>query len=465
MSFKVGGQEVPLRTVLLFASEGLLILLVLLATLLVFPFLLRPPNHQLSWRDFLQVSVIALVCEVCLYYRDAYTSRVSREFSFAFVSLLEAFGISCLLTAGLYCMFPRLVANNWLAAMAVPLTVVLICSWRLLLDRAGVNKRRSERAVVLGTGPVGIAAVREVCSRPELNLEVVGFLDSDPKNVGKPLVNPGIVATIDDLEAIVDRHKVQRVIIAPTEQQAVPVSRLLRLKFAGIVLEDAGALLERITGRIAVHSEPEPRWLMLSEGFRQTRLSLAIKRCADVLGASVLLVLSLPLMVLIAVAIGCETGFPILFWQKRAGLNGKPFNMAKFRSMVRDAERKGPSWTTNHDLRITRVGRFIRKYRLDELPQFWNVIRGEMSLVGPRPEQPYFCELLERQIPFFEERHKVRPGITGWAQIKYQYAGSVDDAKRKLEFDMFYIKHPSLLLDVVILLETVKVILLARGSK
>lgn len=465
MSLKLGGQEIPFQTAFLVASEGLLIVSVLLLTACFHPLVHGAVIHTATWHDLPQIALVAFICELCLYYSDMYELTPTGKMGVILVRLLESFGIACLLLAGVCGVLPRFAASSGVALAALPLITVLLFAWRLILDRVGVMKMRGESALVLGTGATGIAAVREVCVRPELNLRVVGFLDSDPKNVGKPLVNPGIVATIDDLEQTVARYKVGRVIIAPSEKQAVPVSKLLRLKFSGIVLEDAGALLERITGRIAVHHETESRWLMLSDGFRQSRVSRAIKRTLDILGALALLGLYLPLMFVVALAIVWETGFPVIFRQVRVGLDGKTFQMWKFRSMVKDAEAKGPSWTADNDLRITKVGRFIRKYRLDELPQIWNVLRGDMSLVGPRPEQPHFCDLLEKQIPFFEQRQKVRPGITGWAQIKYRYAGSVDDAKMKLEFDMFYIKHRSLLLDVAILMETVRVVLFARGSK
>ena len=192
---------------------------------------------------------------------------------------------------------------------------------------------------------------------------------------------------------------------------------------------------------------------------------MAAKRVTDVMISLVALLLSLPLLLLIAAAIAVESGAPVIFRQWRVGLRGRPFEMLKFRSMQRDADENGPQWAVEGDPRVTRVGRFIRRYRLDELPQMFNVLRGEMSLVGPRPEQPQLSELLENEIPLFAERYTIRPGITGWAQIKYQYGSSVEETKTKLEYDLFYIKHLSLWIDFVIWLETAKVILSGRGAK
>lgn len=463
---RIGGQEIPIRTVLLALSEGLLVFAGLLVATCVRSFVSGGDWVPGRLGGLTQIAVAALICEVSLYYNDIYDLRVPRSRISIIVRLLEAFGISCLVLAFLYAVMPGLALRRGVAITAAPLTLVMILSWRLLLDAAGVMSRRSERVVLLGTGPIGIAAVREICTRPELNLDVIGFLDEDPRNVGKPLVNPGIVATVDDLEQIVREKNVDRVVLSLKEQRGhMPTSALLRLKFAGVAVEDAGALLERVTGRISVERRCDPSRLILSDGFRQSQLVAFVKRTVDVLFSSTLLLISLPILGVVALAILCESGFPILFRQKRIGLHRRPFEIMKFRSMYQNAEATGPSWAEDGDRRITRVGRVIRKYRLDEIPQVWNVLRGDMSLVGPRPEQPFFCDLLEEKIPLFEQRYQVRPGITGWAQVRYQYGASIEDALRKLEYDLFYIKHLSVTLDMVIILETVKVVLWARGSK
>ena len=229
-------------------------------------------------------------------------------------------------------------------------------------------------------------------------------------------------------------------------------------------MEDAHSFYEKLTGRILLE-RLSPSWLILSEGFRKSALLNALKRFSDVTLSLIAIVLTLPMMGIVSVAIWIETGGSVLFRQKRVGLWGREFDILKFRSMHHNAEPHGPRWAVEGDKRITRVGRFIRRYRMDELPQFFNVLRGEMSLVGPRPERPHFCALLEQQIPLFAERHSVRPGITGWAQIKYQYGSTAAEAKEKLQLDLFYIKNLSLLLDVAIILETFKVVLVGRGAR
>lgn len=469
---KIGGQEIPTRTVALVVSEGLLVLLGLLAAMAIQADSWGSEWYSMTMASMARLGFALLICELSLYYSDVYDSDVydlqlSRTRISIFIRLLQAFGFACLFLAAAYFVFPEMKLRHGAAIIAAPLILLVILGWRLLLQAIGILSQRSERMVVLGTGPVGVAAVREICSRPELNLRVIGFLDEDSRNVGKPLVNPGIVAVVDELEQIVNREKISRVMVALGEQRGsmfLPV--LLRLKLAGVAIEDAGAVLERITGRICIGRSSDPSWLLFSDGFHKSTFMLSAKRAADILVALGLLLITLPFMAVVAVAImATEFGAPVLFHQKRVGLNGKVFEILKFRSMCQDAEACGPRWAADGDRRITRVGQVIRKWRLDELPQLWNVLRGDMSLVGPRPEQPYFCELLEQEVSFFAQRYSVRPGITGWAQIKYGYGASVADAIRKLEFDLFYLKHLSLQLDIAIILATIKVVLLARGSK
>jgi exopolysaccharide biosynthesis polyprenyl glycosylphosphotransferase len=244
----------------------------------------------------------------------------------------------------------------------------------------------------------------------------------------------------------------------------MPVRQLLHLKFAGVKVEDAHAFYERMTGRIILE-RLSPSWLILSDGFRKSALLVWAKRAIDILVSLIALILCIPVFFVAWAAIWLETGSPTLFRQVRTGLRGRSFQMLKFRSMRLNAEAAGPQWASENDNRITRVGRWLRKYRIDELPQFINVLRGEMSIVGPRPERPEFVSLLEEKIPFYGLRHSVRPGITGWAQVKYQYGSSIEETETKLEHDLFYIKHLSIMLDLAVLFETAKVMLSGRGAK
>jgi len=461
---KIGGQKVPTKILVLIGSEALLIILGLaFATALRF---MSSHFEYAGGHTIGRFLVVVFMCEFALYYNDLYDMQVMKSRASLMIGLLKALGIASIGLALLYYLAPAVSLGRGIAALAVPTIMTFIFVWRLVLDSKGFFfLGRPERVLVVGTGPAGISLTREICSRPDLNLKVLGFLDEKGENIGKSLVNPGIIGGISDLESLVKEKEIDRVILSLKEQRGrMPYRELLRLKFAGIVVEDAHTVFEKISGRIALE-KLSPSWLIFSDGFHKNRFLLAAKRAIDVTAALFAITLTLPVMALVALAIVIESGRPVFFRQQRVGLHGEQFEIYKFRSMRQDAEKSGPSWAADNDNRITRVGGFIRKYRLDELPQFFNILKGHMSLVGPRPEQPYFCELLEGSLDFFAQRHTVRPWLTGWAQIKYRYGSTMEDARRKLELDLFYIKHLSISLDLAIIFETAKVIFLGKGAK
>src|SRR2546425_8262713 len=465
---KIGGQRVPTALVLLVATDCILITLgLLLAT--VVRFSVGPGGSIVSylanWQLFWRFALAVLVCGVCLYFNDLYDFRVIANRRELLVRLLQAFGVACIVLAVCYYIEPDLEFGRGIAALASPVILSLTLGWRWLLLERSHSLGSPERMLIMGTGPTGVSLARDIIRRPELQLKVVGFLDEKGENIGKSLVNPGIIGAVSEVSSIADMQKVDRIVLSLAERRGcTPSQQLLHLKFAGVPVEDAHSCYERISGRILL-DRLSPSWLILSSGFRKSAFVLACKRVADIIAALFGLVLSAPVMAAVAVAIWLETGSPILFRQTRTGLFGRHFQILKFRSMYQNAEASGPAWAAQDDRRITRVGAFIRKSRLDELPQLFNVLRGDMSLVGPRPEQPHFVALLQQSIPFYDQRHTVRPGITGWAQIKYQYGASLEESKVKLELDLFYIKHLSTLLDLAIIFETVKVMLLGRGAK
>lgn len=462
---KIGGQIIPGKTLFLLTTE-----LVLIIAGLVLAMRLRALSLAEWWDSIQQAEnlarfgLVVVICGLALYYCDVYDLRASNRRAVLFVSLMQALGLACVALAILYYIEPSLAVGRSVALLAIPIILMLILGWRVLQESLG-PLAQPERLLIMGTSGSGIALAQEICSRADLNFKVVGFLDERGENIGKSLVNPGVIGGAADVEAIVSREKVGRIVLSLAERRGtMPVRQLLHLRMAGIPVEDAHTLYERITGRILLE-RLSPSWLILSDGFRKSAFVLTTKRLMDIVISFIALAVGFPVLVLTALAIYIESRRPILFRQKRIGLGGQEFTMFKFRSMTKDADKGEAKWAADGDHRITRVGKFIRKFRLDEIPQFWNVLRGEMSLVGPRPEQPYFCTLLEDKIPYFALRHTVRPGITGWAQIKYQYGASIDEAKNKLELDLFYIKHLSIGLDLAIIFETAKVMLVGRGAK
>ena len=462
---RIGGQTIPFKTVLQVVFDAALIVVgLLLATVIRFHDLRAIQAYLGTSTTYARFGLVVFVCELTLYYHDMYDFRFSNRRSEIFVRLLQAFGVSCLVLALLYYLAPELGLGRGIALLAAITILVLVLGFRLMLDATGFWHRRPENLLIVGTGAAGISLAREISSRPELTLRVVGFLDEKGENIGKSLVNPGIIGSVADVETFVAQKKADQVVLSLTERRGhTPARQLLHLKFKGIPVEDVHSVYERITGRILLE-RLSPSWLIFSEGFRKSVFLLAAKRAMDIVASLLAIVVASPLIGAVGLAIWLETRSPIFYRQTRLGLGGRLFEILKFRSMYQNAEENGPRWAAKHDPRVTRVGRFLRKYRFDELPQLFNVLRGEMSLVGPRPERPEFCATLDQQIPLFNLRHSVRPGITGWAQIKYQYGSSVQEARHKLEHDLFYIKHLSIMLDVAILFETTKVVLYGRGA-
>ncbi len=412
----------------------------------------------------LRLGTVIFVCMICFYYNDLYDLRTVSRRAELLIRLMQSLGVASLILALLYYALPGLMVGRGISVIAALITGISLVSWRLFVDATGQFFRPEQRILVAGTGPSGIRLVRELLDHPELNFRVLGFLDEKGENIGKSLVNPGVIGGFAELDNFVQRDKVDRVVLSFSERRGqMPVQKLLSLKFSGVKVEDAHSLYEKLTGRIMLE-RLTPSWLILSEGFAKGSLQRLMKRLMDVMISSLALILFSPVAFLISIAIYVESGRPILFRQERVGMEDRPFKMLKFRSMRKDSEANGPAWASKDDSRITRVGRLIRRCRMDEIPQFLNVLRGDMSIVGPRPEQPGFVKMLSEKIPYYEQRHAVRPGITGWAQIKYKYGSCSEDAKNKLEYELFYIKHMSVFLDCLIMFRTVQVVLFGSGA-
>jgi sugar transferase (PEP-CTERM system associated) len=338
-----------------------------------------------------------------------------------------------------------------------------LIGWRSAWIGPFSHRRIRIRVLVLGTGAIGkvIAGLVETGARP---FSIVGFLDDNP-NAPETVPAPyALLGKIQDQPALVEESRPDLIVVAQMNRRGnFPAKALIDCRMRGIQVEDWPTFYEKETGKILV-TDLRPSWLIFSDGFVKTPRTEIVKRFVDVGLSLVALALSLPVMALIALAIKLESRGPALFRQPRLGQNGRVFILKKFRSMREDAEKlTGPVWAQQEDPRVTRVGSFLRKTRLDELPQLFNVLVGDMSFIGPRPERPEFVYELQKQIPFYMERLSVKPGITGWAQVKYRYGASVEDALEKLQYDLYYIKNLSLFLDLVILIATIQVVLFARG--
>jgi sugar transferase (PEP-CTERM system associated) len=381
------------------------------------------------------------------------------------IYLLRSFTLGALALAAVYFLIPTIVMGRGVFALAFAFAVVSVTAWRVILRWMLNTEKFAERVLIVGTDEKAIDIARETLSRKHLGFRVVGFLDDDPKIQGVSLINPRVIGTTSQACQLARQHGVSRVVVAALDHRGrVSMDSLLECKTSGIRVQEGSSYYEQLTGKIMVEGLRKS-WLIFSDGFVVSRGVLFSKRLLDMIAASIGLLLGLPLMALVALAVRLDSPGPILFRQERVGRAHKLFTLAKFRSMRTDAERDGAQWATEADPRITRVGRFIRKTRLDELPQLWNVLVGDMSLVGPRPERELFVRQLLETSAFYEQRLVVRPGLTGWAQIKAPYASSFEESIEKLKYDLYYIKNMSLFLDISILLSTARIVLLGRGAR
>jgi sugar transferase (PEP-CTERM system associated) len=415
----------------------------------------------------LKALLITVCCQVSFYYADLYDLRVVSDHRELFVRTLRALGVTSLVVAMLYYWFPALILGRGVFIIAAVLVVALTVGWRLLFVWATLHVRPNERLLLVGTNPAATELARELHARhAELGVEIVGIVDteSDRNSEGPP--GPKVVGSVDDIATLVETLDIDRVVVSLTDARGkLPMDRLLDMRMAGVRFAQLPSVYEEYTGKIAVENL-RPSWLIFSEGFAKVTPFGGVTRIIDVMGSSVMLLLALPVMALAALAVKLTSPGPVLYEQQRVGMNGRVFTIYKFRSMRADAEAgTGAVWATpGHDPRVTRVGRILRRTRIDELPQLWNVLRGEMSLVGPRPERPEFVRTLSEQIPFYGQRHAVRPGLTGWAQVRYAYGASVEDSMEKLQYDLYYIKNRSLALNLYIIFETLKTVLVRSGS-
>jgi sugar transferase (PEP-CTERM system associated) len=347
---------------------------------------------------------------------------------------------------------------------ALGVFVVAVLTWRLAFNHFAHDPHLEERILIVGTGHTARTLAQQIGRQQDFAYRLVGFVDEAED--AACVRQHDILGTALDIDRIVAARHVDRIVVGLSDRRGrLPIEQLLRAKMSGVRVEDATTTYERLTGKILI-DDLKPSWLIFSDGFRASRVTRFVKRMLDLSLAMILAIISAPLMALTAIAIKLDSAGPMLYSQERVGEDGRVFKIYKFRSMRTDAEQAGtPIWARDRDDRITRIGRFIRKTRLDELPQLWNVMRGDMSFVGPRPERPFFVDQLAREIPFYLQRHAVKPGLTGWAQVKYQYGSTVEDAMEKLRYDLYYIKHLSIVFDLTIVLDTVKVILFGKGAK
>jgi sugar transferase (PEP-CTERM system associated) len=465
---RVFNQYISPKSIVLLLLEGGLITLALLCGIWI-----RFWNSSSDFTAYIglpnfttQALFFVITLQICFYYCDLYTLSAIRGRHEQMIAVGQSVGAGCLLLGVLYFVFPALLLSRGVFFISVMLVPAFVTVSRIALDRIWLAAAPKENVLIIGDGALAMVVATELDKRHDLNVQLAGFVDlQNTSSEGRRARGVPVMNATEGLQGIVDGHCISRIVVALEDRRNVLPSReLVRLRVQGIRVEEAHSTISALTGRVWLETV-KPSWFVFSDGFHRSALALIAKRAIDLACGLAGLVFASPLMLLVAILVRLESAGPILYRQTRVGLRGKCFQVLKFRSMRLDAETAGAQWAVQNDPRVTRIGGFLRTYRLDELPQFINVIRGEMSLVGPRPERPEFVESLRQHISYYDERHSVRPGVTGWAQVQYNYGSTVEDASRKLEYDLFYLKNLSPFFDCAIILDTVRIVLTGRGAK
>ena len=411
--------------------------------------------------------VITFFCQSCMYLLDLYNFKRSQTWGEMLFALVIAIGFVCVGIGLLSIAIPKFGVAGKMYYLSILIASVGLLLWRVLFEIYITRFATRENILIVGTGEVARQVGEEVRKNKRLGFHLVGFINTPP---AKDTPSGGQVLEIlgdsEQMDRIIERHAVDKVVVAITERRGeYPVKEMLALRVGGHQVLEWPGFFEKLSGRIPIDSLA-PSFFIFNEGFRKSRIVLFIRRVLSAIVATALLTLLLPFFLVVAVIIKLDSFGPVLYSQIRVGQRNKPIRIYKFRSMRNNAEMNGDAvWAVENDPRITRVGRFLRKTRIDELPQLFNVLIGDLEFVGPRPERPEFVEKLQAMIPYYSLRHTVKPGITGWAQVMFHYGSTIDEAKEKLQYDLFYLKNLSFKLDLLILFHTVKIVLLGRGAR
>jgi sugar transferase (PEP-CTERM system associated) len=448
----------------LFSSEILLILAsYVLATFVVLT--VDPTVFLLYDRGLVRILLVLASILVGMHFHDLYSNLYVRSRRVLIQQLCLVIGIAFLVQALIGYLDATLRVPIRVMVLGSLLAVPAIFAWRVFFSAYVLRVVGRDRLLLVGASPLLEDIGKHIEDHPETGLQVVGYV-RDCEEAGAAMAGGKVLGPIATLREIVQATNPHRIVVGMTERRAqMPVGELLELRFAGHIIEEAASTYEKVCGRVCL-KELRPSQLIYTGELGPRRASMFYQTAINLILAAIGVVAAMPLMLLIALAVRLTSAGPVLYRQVRVGMGGRPFTLYKFRSMRADAEAEtGAVWASRDDPRVTPLGRTMRKLRIDEIPQLFNVLKGEMSIVGPRPERPEMVQSLARQIPYYRHRHCVRPGITGWAQVNYKYGDTLEDVIRKLEYDLYYIKNMSPSLDSYIIFLTIKATLLSRGSQ
>ena len=428
------------------------------------------PESNLLWSHvvpyILCAFLVALACQICMYYADLYDFKTVMSGHSLFMKLFQSITAATVVLTVISYLAPYVFIDQKVLPISLTLIFPSLVAWRLLYQRLQKTNNFKSRILILGSSKEARKIAEDLLYYQPLRYELKGFIDDICNQPSVSILHPAILGNYKQLQEIVERENIDKVVVALSDYRGkLPMEALLACKLQGVEVEEGATFYEQVCRKIMLENL-RPSWLVFSQAFSLSPHLYFLKRMADILLSVLGLVLAAPLMIVVTMLIKIDSQGPVFYRQQRMGQHGKCFTLIKFRSMRDDAEAvTGPIFADKDDIRITRVGRLLRTTRVDELPQLLNVLRGEMSFVGPRPERPFFVEQFAKEIPYYTQRLSVKPGITGWAQVYYPYGATVEDAVEKLRLDLYYIKNISLILDLFIIMKTLKIIVLGKGAR
>lgn len=460
-------QYYPIRNIFFFIGEGMVIFIsILFASWIIIRFESFPVDQWI----YSKILLITIVTQVCLYYGDLYDLTVTSSFIELSIRLIQALGAAAIILAGIYIIFPETIVKPGIFAISIVFVILFIVSWRFCYGLILTRGIFDQKIILLGSNNLSKKIINEIKNKKDSGYMVEVNIQEYQQNFAfefKENVSPtGYKRDYSDLCELAETLNIRKIVVALKERRgALPTKELVKCRVSGIEIIEGATFYEMLTGKLSV-DETNPASIIFSEGFYKSTTRRFLKRSIDLILSVFLIFFLSPLIIVIAILIKIDSTGSVLFAQERMGRNRKKYMLYKFRSMIENAEEKsGPVWAKDNDKRITRSGRFLRSWRFDEIPQLWNVLKGDMSLVGPRPEREFFVNKLEDIIPYYGQRFSIKPGITGWAQVSYQYGASVEDAIEKLNYDLFYIKNMSIFMDLMIILRTIKIVLFGKGAR